>query len=245
MPPNELTPAALAAYALELAEPASRACRRRSCRRLDPIAGMGAFAAVAQGSARGQRLIELRYDGGGGGAGRRSALIGKGVTFDSGGLTIKPPASIYEEKFDMGGGAAVIEAIAALAELRAPVSRARRRRRDRERDRRRRDAAGRHRPRARRHDDRDQQPRRRGPARARRLHHVREAPRVLRRLVDIATLTGAMVSALGSVYAGLFSNDERLVGDVARPLRVRPASSSGGCRCTRLPRGRPRAATRS
>ena len=120
-PPNDLTPAALADYAAALADrhPAVSAeivdgagIRAR---------GMGAFAAVAQGSEQDPRLITLRYDGGTPG-GRRLALVGKAVTFDSGGLWIKPPASMIDMKFDMCGGAAVIETIAALAQLQAPVS---------------------------------------------------------------------------------------------------------------------------
>jgi leucyl aminopeptidase len=81
---------------------------------------MGAFAAVAQGSEQDARLIRLDYDGGGDGA-PRLAMVGKAVTFDSGGLSLKPARSMHEMKFDMCGGAAVIEAIGALAELRAPV----------------------------------------------------------------------------------------------------------------------------
>ena len=81
---------------------------------------MGAFAAVAQGSAQEARLITLRYDGPGA-AGPLLGLVGKAVTFDTGGLSLKPPAKMHEMKFDMAGGAAVIEAISALAELQAPV----------------------------------------------------------------------------------------------------------------------------
>ncbi len=82
---------------------------------------MGAFAAVAQGTTQDARLIELRYDRRVDDAAPRLALIGKAVTFDTGGLSLKPAAQMMEMKFDMCGGAAVIEAIAALAELGAPV----------------------------------------------------------------------------------------------------------------------------
>jgi len=84
-------------------------------------AGMGAFAAVAQGSAESARLIQLRYEGAGDGS-PPLALVGKAITFDTGGLWLKPSAKMDEMKFDMGGGAAVIEAIGVLAELRAPVN---------------------------------------------------------------------------------------------------------------------------
>ncbi len=83
--------------------------------------GMGAFAAVAQGSAQDPRLIRLCATTARGDEPAGSALIGKAVTFDTGGLSLKPAAKMDEMKFDMSGGAAVIEAIAALAELRAPI----------------------------------------------------------------------------------------------------------------------------
>ena len=123
-PANDLTPSALGEYAAAMAEPHDELTVTQldetEIRRL----GMGAFAAVAQGSDQDARLIVLRYDGGGraGAQSRRLALIGKAVTFDSGGLWVKPGPSMIDMKFDMAGGAAVIEAIAALAEMRAPVS---------------------------------------------------------------------------------------------------------------------------
>ena len=94
--------------------------------------GMGAFAAVAQGSEQPAQLIRLDYEGPGAGDGPRLALIGKAVTFDTGGISLKPPAKMFEMKFDMAGGGAVIEAIAAIAELELPVRVLGGRRRDRE-----------------------------------------------------------------------------------------------------------------
>ncbi len=120
-PANDLTPSALGDYAMALGQ------------RFDSITatqldgsdirelGMGAFAAVAQGSDQDARLIVLRYDGGPPQA-RRLALIGKAVTFDSGGLWLKPNTGLLDMKFDMAGGAAVIEALTALAELNATVN---------------------------------------------------------------------------------------------------------------------------
>jgi leucyl aminopeptidase len=119
-PGNDMTPAALAEYAATVAERVpeievssldEQAIRER---------GMGAFAAVAQGSNEGARLICLSYDGPGA-RGPRLGMIGKAITFDTGGIWLKPSAKLNEMKFDMCGGAVVIEAIAALAELRAPV----------------------------------------------------------------------------------------------------------------------------
>lgn len=119
-PANELTPAALAAYAEQSAErvPGLSVTIMDEAQLAD--AGMGAFAAVAQGSVQPPRLIRLEYAGAAA-AGPRLALVGKAVTFDSGGLSLKPPAKMHEMKFDMAGGAAVIESVAALAELNAPV----------------------------------------------------------------------------------------------------------------------------
>lgn len=120
-PANELTPAALAQYACDSAErdPALTAAvlDEQAIRAL----GMGAFAGVAQGSEQEARLIRLDYVGPGADDASPLALIGKAVTFDTGGLALKPRAGLEEMKFDMCGGAAVIEAIAALAELKAPV----------------------------------------------------------------------------------------------------------------------------
>jgi leucyl aminopeptidase len=82
---------------------------------------MGGFAAVAQGSAQEAKLIRLDYTPVGARDAPLLALIGKAVTFDSGGIAIKPAAGMWEMKFDMSGGGTVIETIAALAELRAPV----------------------------------------------------------------------------------------------------------------------------
>ena len=121
-PANDLPPAALADYAVALAGRHEAITTKVLGEEEIREAGMGAFAAVAQGSAQPARLIEIAYDGlEAGRAGERLALIGKAVTFDSGGLSLKPAASMHEMKFDMCGGAAVIETIAALAELRAPV----------------------------------------------------------------------------------------------------------------------------
>ena len=119
-PANELTPAALAGYALEVVGRLDGVEVEVAAEEQIRDAGMGAFAAVARGSAESARLVTLRYDGG---DARRPllGLVGKGVTFDAGGLSLKAPAKMDEMKFDMAGAAAVLEAIAALAELRAPV----------------------------------------------------------------------------------------------------------------------------
>jgi leucyl aminopeptidase len=205
-PANDLTPTALAEYASALAD--ARGLRATV---LDEEAirerGMGAFAAVAQGSEQSARLIRLEYDGTGAAESSRLALVGKAVTFDSGGLSLKPARSMQEMKFDMCGGAAVIEAIAALAELDAPVrvlgvvgatenlpsgmavkpSDIVRALDGTTIEINNTDAEGR-------------------LVLADCLSYARSEG--CDRLVDIATLTGGIVVALGSAYAGLMSNDD-------------------------------------
>jgi leucyl aminopeptidase len=80
---------------------------------------MGGLVAVSAGSSEEPRLITLRYAGPGAG-GETLGLVGKAVTFDTGGISIKPAAKMEEMKMDMSGGAAVLETIAAIAELEVP-----------------------------------------------------------------------------------------------------------------------------
>jgi leucyl aminopeptidase len=83
--------------------------------------GMGSFLAVSQGSEEPPRFIVLRYNG----AAKNKApvvLVGKGVTFDTGGISIKPAAEMDEMKFDMGGAASVLGTFRAIAELKAKVN---------------------------------------------------------------------------------------------------------------------------
>ena len=120
LPGNLLTPSALAERAAQIAA----AFDRVSDETLGPeeIAQkeMGGMIAVSKGSAEPERLIVLRYSGGGDGP--VLGLVGKSVTFDTGGISLKPPASMPDMKMDMSGGAAVIEAVAAIAELELPVN---------------------------------------------------------------------------------------------------------------------------
>ena len=76
--------------------------------------GMGALLGVAQGSVREARLMVLRWNGSGQG-GQPTAFVGKGVTFDTGGISIKPAAGMEAMKWDMGGAGAVVGAMKALA----------------------------------------------------------------------------------------------------------------------------------
>ena len=213
LPANVATPEFLAQRATEIAEQHEAL----EVELLDGEAlvsrGMGAFASVAQGSHVEPRLIVLRYrpaDAGG----EHLGFVGKAVTFDTGGISIKPSAKMQEMKFDMSGGAAVIEAMAGIAELGVPVQ----------------vtavvpstenmpsghavkpgdivtamngttievnntDAEGR-------------------LILADALCYVVEQG--AERIVDLATLTGAILVALGHTYAGLFSNDDDWCAEVA------------------------------
>jgi leucyl aminopeptidase len=82
---------------------------------------MGALVSVTKGSRQPPKLIVLRYAGGRKGA-SPTVLVGKGITFDTGGISLKPGAEMDEMKFDMSGAASVLGALRALAALRAPVN---------------------------------------------------------------------------------------------------------------------------
>src|SRR3989454_9890523 len=82
--------------------------------------GMGAFLGVAAGSAEPPKFIHLTYAPPGRRT-RRVALIGKGITFDSGGLDLKTPEGMLRMKYDMAGAAAVLGIMGALPQLRSPV----------------------------------------------------------------------------------------------------------------------------
>ncbi len=82
---------------------------------------MGALLAVSKGTDRPPRMVVLRYEGGGEGI-PTLALVGKGVTFDSGGLSLKPSAGMITMKSDMAGAATVLGAITAIAKLKLPVN---------------------------------------------------------------------------------------------------------------------------
>ena len=228
-PANELTPERLAAWAEEAAA-ANPALRFEA---LGPeeirAAGMGAFSAVSQGSDNPPRLITLTYEPESpADPDLRVGLVGKAITFDSGGLSLKPAYRMDEMKSDMGGGAAVLTATAAIAELGLPV----------------RiltvvpscenmpgghalrpgdivtsmsgktieisntDAEGR-------------------LILADALWYARESGAT--HVLDLATLTGGVVVAMGDLYAGLFGNDDAWVGE------IQAAAEESGDLAWRLP----------
>ncbi|NQU11899.1 leucyl aminopeptidase [bacterium] len=119
LPGNVVWPAVLATHARRLA----RACHLR-CTVLDPSAltrrGFGGLLAVGGGSRNGPRLIVLEHVGPGAARQKPIALVGKAITFDSGGISIKPSEKMDEMKFDKSGGLAVLGALRAAAALRVP-----------------------------------------------------------------------------------------------------------------------------
>ncbi len=120
LPPNICTPSYLADEAKKLAKQFKldvEVLERRDMERL----GMGAFLAVARASHQPPKLIVLRYAGAAKGK-KPLALVGKGITFDTGGISLKPAGEMDEMKYDMSGAASVLGAIRALAAMKAPVN---------------------------------------------------------------------------------------------------------------------------
>jgi leucyl aminopeptidase len=120
-PPNELYPQSFVLRAKSLAKLGVKveALDERQMARL----GLNALLAVGRGSSNPPRLLVLHYNGGGGRKGEGPlAFVGKGVCFDSGGLCIKSAVGMYEMKGDMGGGAAVMGLMHAIAERKAKVN---------------------------------------------------------------------------------------------------------------------------
>jgi leucyl aminopeptidase len=120
LPPNICHPTYLAAQATALARSHKlklEVLEEKDMQRL----GMGALLAVARGSSQPPKLISLAWNGGG----RKSApvvLIGKGITFDTGGISLKSAPEMDEMKFDMAGGASVLGTMKAVAMLRLPIN---------------------------------------------------------------------------------------------------------------------------
>jgi leucyl aminopeptidase len=174
---------------------------------------MGGLVAVSQGSAEEPKLIVLRYAGGG--SGPTLGLVGKGVTFDTGGISLKPSASMHEMKMDMSGAAAVLEAVGAIAELgleidliavvpsteNMPSGTAIKPG----------DVITQYNGKTVEVNNTDAEGR---LILADALAYAVELG--AERVVDVATLTGAVLIALGSTYAALISNDDELAGEVER-----------------------------
>ncbi len=119
-PPSRLTPTHLAEHAERVAKENKLKITVFGEPEIIKM-GMGGLAAVSAGSHQDAKFIIMEYNGGKK-TDKRIALVGKGITFDSGGLSIKPAASMETMKEDMAGAASVINAIGALAALKAPVN---------------------------------------------------------------------------------------------------------------------------
>jgi len=119
-PSNILTPRVFADRAAALAAEAGLGVEVLDERRIDDL-GMGLLAGVARGSAEPPRLIVLRHEPEASADGPVLGLVGKGITFDTGGISLKPADGMERMKDDMAGGAAVICAMRAIARLGAPI----------------------------------------------------------------------------------------------------------------------------
>jgi leucyl aminopeptidase len=201
-PSNEMTPSHLAARARELEGVEVDVWGRDQIE----AAGMGAFAAVARGTDEEPQLITIRYDPPDV-AGPVLGFVGKGVTFDTGGISIKPAMKMSEMKFDMSGAAAVLEATGAIARLGLPVRVV--------------TVIGATENMPSGHSTKPGDiVRAKTGTTIEILNTDAEGRLVLadclahaidqgaERLIDLATLTGAIVTALGNTYAGLFGVDD-------------------------------------
>jgi leucyl aminopeptidase len=179
---------------------------------------LGAFAAVARGSDEEPALITLRYEPSGA-VGPVLGLVGKAVTFDTGGISIKPAGKMAEMKFDMSGGAAVLEAVGAIARLGLPVRVVAV------------IGATENMPSGHAVKPGDIVRARNGTTIE--VNNTDAEGRLVlsdclawaveqgaERLVDLATLTGAIIVALGSTHAGLFANDDDWAGAVEGAART-------------------------
>lgn len=224
LPANVVTPSYLAERAQEIAAAHDRVSVDVLGRAEVEALGMGGLVAVARGSDEEPRLIVLRHEG----PGETLGLVGKAVTFDSGGISIKPSSQMHEMKMDMSGGAAVIESVAAIAELELDV-----------------DVlavvpATENMPSGHALKPGDIVTQHNGKT-VEIINTDAEGRLILAdalswttdqgaaRIVDLATLTGAVLTALGSTYAGLISNDD------AWAEQVRQAGEQTGELAWRLP----------
>jgi leucyl aminopeptidase len=224
LPSNVVTPSYLADRAREIAAAHERVSAEVMDRAEVEELGMGGIVAVSRGSHEEPRLIVLRHQG----AGETLGIVGKAVTFDSGGISIKPATRMQEMKMDMSGGAAVIEAVDAIAELGLDV-----------------DVLAvvpsvENMPSGHAVKPGDVITQHNGKT-VEVINTDAEGRLILAdalswcaeqgadRIVDLATLTGAVLTALGSTYAGLVSNDDDWAAQVTR------AAEASGELAWRLP----------
>jgi leucyl aminopeptidase len=120
-PPNLLTPLTMADRARKMAQASGLSFEMLDQDRMRQL-GMGALLGVAQGSAEPPAMIVMQYKPENAVPGVHLGLVGKGVTFDTGGISIKPSEGMEKMKYDMAGGAAVIGAMQAIALMKPPVA---------------------------------------------------------------------------------------------------------------------------
>lgn len=120
LPANYCTPSHLANEAITFAEQHDCLSTRVLDREDMQALGMGAFLSVSKGSTEPPKLVEIQYTGAGKSA--PIVLVGKGVTFDSGGISLKPSKGMHEMKYDMGGAASVLGAIKACTLMKLPIN---------------------------------------------------------------------------------------------------------------------------
>jgi leucyl aminopeptidase len=211
LPANVATPSFLSRRAREIASAHPTVTTDVLDREEITAKKMGGLVAVSQGGAEEPKLIVMRYEGGG--SGKTLGLVGKGVTFDTGGISLKPSAGMQEMKMDMSGAAAVLEAVGAIAELdlelnliavvpsteNMPSGTAIKPG----------DIITQYNGKTVEVNNTDAEGR---LILADALAYAVELG--AEQIVDIATLTGAVMIALGSTYAGLLSNDDELAGAV-------------------------------
>jgi leucyl aminopeptidase len=211
LPSNIATPSYLGRRAREIASAHKMVTAEVLGRDAIIAKKMGGLVAVSQGTTEEPKLIVLRYAGGG--SGPTLGLVGKGVTFDTGGISIKPSARMEEMKMDMSGAAAVLEAVGAIAELELeidlvavvpstenmPSGTAIKPG----------DVITQHNGKTVEVNNTDAEGR---LILADALSYAVELG--AEQIVDLATLTGAVVVALGTTYAAVISNDDDLAGKV-------------------------------
>jgi leucyl aminopeptidase len=119
-PGNYLTPRLLADKAAALASVPGVTAEILDEKKIEEL-GMGLLLGVARGSAEPPRLLVLQYSPAGAPAGRTLGLVGKGITFDTGGLSLKPADGMERMKDDMAGGASVVAALRSIAQQQLPI----------------------------------------------------------------------------------------------------------------------------
>lgn len=213
-PGNRMTPTRMAERALKAAHDSDLKLEVLDRPQLEEL-GMGAFLGVAQGSKEPPKLIVLTYEGDPEDVANNLAIVGKGITFDSGGISLKPSPKMGEMKGDMAGGAAVISAMKVIGQLKPKINvtgivAATENM----------PGGGAQRPgdivrtmsgKTIEVDNTDAEGRLVLADAVAYAHSIG-----IRRIVDVATLTYAVIIALGHVCSGLFGNDRTLADQVKR-----------------------------